>query len=140
MKIIAYVNEAGNVSLMTPAEEARRMIPVTPYRFQQSEDDPSVYVPVTRAETDDEFIAWVGAKDVPEGVAYKVADRPEPMSDEDLVTWFAELPASAAEGKGHELWQTEEVARLASEAAALNAAFEEIRPSLEAGEPEPSDD
>lgn len=138
MKIIAYVNADGNISIVTPFESevepantARRRVPVVPYEFVPSEADPSVYVPVTRAETDDEFIAWVGAKDVPDGAAYKVADRPEPMSDEELVTWFEGLPASDTVGRGPELWQIEEAARLEAEIAAIRAAFEEIRSSLE---------
>ena len=138
MKIIAYVNADGNISIVTPFESevepantARRRVPVVPYEFVPSEADPSVYVPVTRPETDDEFVAWVAAKDVPGGVIYKISERPDTTDDEELVTWFEGLPASDTVGRGPELWQIEEANRLEAEIAAIRAAFEEIRSSLE---------
>jgi hypothetical protein len=59
-KRIIYPTDDGGVAVIIPAPEARRQV-------QESET-------VTRDETDDEFIAWIAAKDVPAGKPFKIVD------------------------------------------------------------------
>ena len=57
---IIYPTEDGGVAVIVPAPEARRKVLVSEH--------------VYRDETDEEFIAWIAAKDVPEGKPFKIVD------------------------------------------------------------------
>lgn len=91
-KRIIYPNDEGGVSVIIPAPDARRkvlvsdaviktvIVPATedvPEHEEQRLVTPAVY----RDETDDEFIAWIAAKDVPEGKPFKIVDVADVPSD-----------------------------------------------------------
>jgi len=59
-KRIIYPTDDGGVAVIILAPEARRQVKVSET--------------VTRDETDDEFIAWIAAKDVPAGKPFKIVD------------------------------------------------------------------
>ena len=82
---IIYPTDDGGVAVIIPAPEARKQVLVSEAVYQ------TVLVPATddtpehevqellspaeyRDETDEEFIAWVVAKDVPAGKDYKIVD------------------------------------------------------------------
>ena len=84
-KRIIYPTDDGGVAVIIPAPEARRQVLVSeavtetviiPATENMSEHEqvniitPAVY----RDETDDEFSAWVAAKDVPTGKPFKIVD------------------------------------------------------------------
>jgi len=81
---IIYPTDNGGVAVIIPASEARRQIEVTPAIYEivvvpATETEPettkeTVTPAVLRDETDEEFLAWVAAKDVPEGKPYKIVD------------------------------------------------------------------
>jgi hypothetical protein len=77
---IIYKTEEGGVAVVVPAPEARKQILVsdTIYETQQDEEGNDVQVVVQQAvyrdQTDEEFVAWVASKDVPQGVEYKIVD------------------------------------------------------------------
>lgn len=82
---IIYPTDEGGVAVIIPAPEARRKVLVSDAVFQTiivpaTEDKPEheaqelVQPAVYRDETDDEFIAWIAAKDVPEGKPFKIVD------------------------------------------------------------------
>lgn len=84
-KRIIYPTDDGGVAVIIPAPEGRRQVLVSDAVFQTvivpaTEDEPEneaqelVSPAVYRDETDDEFIAWVAAKDVPEGKPFKIVD------------------------------------------------------------------
>jgi hypothetical protein len=91
-KRIIYPTDDGGVAVIIPAPEARRqvlvseavletvIVPATeevPEHEEQRVVTPAVY----RDETDDEFSAWVAAKDVPEGKPFKIVDVADVPSD-----------------------------------------------------------
>jgi hypothetical protein len=82
---IIYPTDDGGVAIIIPAPEARKQVLVseavtetvivpateeTPEYEQTNVISPAVY----RDETDEEFLAWIAAKDVPEGKPYKIVD------------------------------------------------------------------
>jgi len=114
-QVIAYKNSDGDVAILFPFEGARRKVVVKPASFTRIESmeteaspkrfDVGVIVAETRAETDDEFLAWVGAKDVPSGVIYKIADASTvPADDSALGAWFTGLGKKSGTGIGQEAW------------------------------------
>lgn len=91
-KRILYPTDDGGVAVIIPAPEARGkvlvseavyetiLVPATedvPEHEEQRVVTPAVY----RDETDDEFAAWVAAKDVPEGKPFKIVDVADIPSD-----------------------------------------------------------
>jgi hypothetical protein len=91
-KRIIYPNNEGGVSVLIIAEEARRQILVSDAVFEtvvvpateeveEHEEQRIVTPAVYRDETDDEFAAWVAAKDVPEGKPFKIVDVADVPSD-----------------------------------------------------------
>ena len=84
-KRIIYPTNDGGVAVIIPAPEARKQVLVSEAVFQTvivsaTDDEPErevqelVTPAVYRDETDDEFIAWIAAKDVPEGKPFKIVD------------------------------------------------------------------
>lgn len=84
-KRIIYPNDNGGVSIIIPANEARKqvlfsdavtevvVIPATEDTPEYQETNivtPAVY----RDETDEEFLQWIAAKDVPAGKPFKIVD------------------------------------------------------------------
>lgn len=84
-KRIIYSTENGGVAVVIPAPQARRqvlvseavtktvLVPATddvPEHEETHVIEPAVY----RDETDEEFLAWIAAKDVPQGVEFKIVD------------------------------------------------------------------
>lgn len=82
---IIFPNDDGGVSIIIPAPEARKqvlvseavyetvVIPATEDALESTQQNlvsPAVY----RDETDEEFLTWVAAKDVPEGKPYQIVD------------------------------------------------------------------
>lgn len=82
---IIYPTDDGGVAVIIPAPEARRQIEVIPAAYEtvvvpatETEPEKTIQEMVTpavlRDETDEEFAAWVAAKDVPEGKPFKIVD------------------------------------------------------------------
>jgi hypothetical protein len=82
---IIYPTDDGGVAIIITAPEARKqvlvseavtetvVIPATEETAEYEQTNvisPAVY----RDETDEEFLAWIAAKDVPEGKPYKIVD------------------------------------------------------------------
>lgn len=91
-KRIIYPTPDGGVAIIVPAPYARRQVLVSDAVYETvivpaTEDVPEhkeqrVVTPaVYRDETDDEFAAWVAAKDVPEGKPFKIVDVADIPSD-----------------------------------------------------------
>jgi hypothetical protein len=90
-KRILYPTDEGGVAVIILAPEARRQIEVTPAIYEivvvpATETEPettkeTVTPAVLRDETDEEFLAWVAAKDVPEGKPFKIVDVSEIPTD-----------------------------------------------------------
>jgi hypothetical protein len=92
MKKIIYTDSDGGVSVCTPAEGARLAISVAINGEEIKSDAP---MPVDRflrrwpvdgavaewAETEDEWIARIAAKDVPAGVPFEIVDTSEIPAD-----------------------------------------------------------
>lgn len=91
-KRIIFPTDDGGVGVIIPAPAARGqvvvseavletvLVPATeeiPEHEEQRVVTPAVY----RDETDDEFAAWVAAKDVPEGKPFKIVDVSDIPSD-----------------------------------------------------------
>lgn len=96
---LAFINSNGGVSICHPIEEARQEVVETPAVYAKEgdllqelvlDDNSDVVTPeiiadgteiiteaLMRPQTDDEFIAWVAAKDLPIGTIYKVVNRSE---------------------------------------------------------------
>ncbi len=68
---IIYPTDEGGVAIIVPAPDARGRVLVTDAVYDGEE---LMQEAVYRDETDDEFIAWVAAKDVPAGKPYKIVD------------------------------------------------------------------
>ena len=94
---IIYPNDDGGVSILIPSFDARQQIlvseevteivshdavldeegvEVTP-AYNETVITPAVY----RDQTDDEFIEWIAAKDVPEGKPFKIVSVEDIPSD-----------------------------------------------------------
>jgi hypothetical protein len=91
-KRIIYPNDDGGVAVIIPASEVRRQVLVSDAVFEtvvvpatnevEEHEEHRIIVPaVYRDETDDEFAAWVAAKDVPEGKPFKIVDVADVPSD-----------------------------------------------------------
>lgn len=91
-KRIIYPNDDGGVAVIIPAPEARRQVLVSDAVYQtvivpateeiaEHETQELVTPAIYRDETDDEFAAWVAAKDVPEGKPFKIVDVADIPSD-----------------------------------------------------------
>lgn len=91
-KRILYPTDDGGVAVIIPAPEARKQVLVSEAVYQtvimpateevpEHEAQELVTPAVYRDETDDEFIAWVAAKDVPEGKPFKIVDVTDVPSD-----------------------------------------------------------
>lgn len=82
---IIYPTDDGGVAVIIPAPEARKQVLVSEAVYQTvlvpaTDDAPEQEVQelvspaVYRDETDEEFAAWVAAKDVPAGKPFKIVD------------------------------------------------------------------
>jgi hypothetical protein len=91
-KRIIYPTPDGGVAVIIPAYDARQKVLVHEAVYEMvvvpaSEDAPEheeqrLVVPAAyRDQTDDEFIAWVAAKDVPAGIEFKIVDTADVPSD-----------------------------------------------------------
>jgi hypothetical protein len=97
-KRIIYPKDDGGVSILIPAPEARQQVlvseavteivtrdavldengvEVTPAYDETVTVAPAVY----RDETDDEFLSWIAAKDVPAGKPFQIVDVADIPSD-----------------------------------------------------------
>lgn len=96
-KRIIYPTDEGGVAVIIPAPEARRQVLVSEAVFQTvtvpaTEDEPEQEVQelvtpaVDRDETDDEFLAWIAAKDVPAGKPFKIVDVADVPTDRTFRT------------------------------------------------------
>lgn len=70
-KRIIYPNDEGGVSIIIPAPDAKRQVNVAP----EGEN------PVLVTESDEDFLAWIAAKDVPAGKPHKIIDINEVPTD-----------------------------------------------------------
>lgn len=100
-KRIIYPTDESGVSVIIPAPEARKQVLVSEAVYQAvtipaTEDAPEqeqrelVSPAVYRDETDEEFAAWVAAKDVPTGKPFEivdVTDIPEDRTFRGAWTW-----------------------------------------------------
>jgi hypothetical protein len=90
-KRIIYPNDDGGVTILIPALESRKQILVSEavtetithdavlndngFGTSPAYDETITITPaIYRNETDDEFIEWIAAKDVPKGKPYKIID------------------------------------------------------------------
>lgn len=81
-KKIIFPNPDGGVVILTPAPEARQLVIVTPAVTETNGSETVVITPaVTREQTDEEFLAWVAAKDVPPDTPFKIVDSSEIPTD-----------------------------------------------------------
>jgi len=91
-KRIIYPTDDGGVAVIVPAPNARRQVLVTEAVYEAvivpaTEETPEheaqqlVAPAVYRDETDDEFIAWIAQKDVPEGKPYEIVDAADIPTD-----------------------------------------------------------
>jgi hypothetical protein len=89
---IIYPTDGNDVAVIIPATEARRQVLVSDAVFKTvivpaTENQPEhktqelVTPSVYRYETDDEFIAWIAAKDVPAGKPFKIVDAADIPTD-----------------------------------------------------------
>lgn len=91
-KRIIYPTDDGGVAVLIPAPDARRDVLVSeavtdvvivPATEEVPEHEETVIVSpaVYRKETDEEFLDWVAAKDVPAGVPFKIVDAEDIPAD-----------------------------------------------------------
>jgi hypothetical protein len=91
-KRIIYPTDDGGVAVVIPAPEARKQVLVseaiyTTLLVPATDDEPEhemqalVSPAVYRNETDEEFLAWIAAKDVPAGKPFKIVDVADIPSD-----------------------------------------------------------
>jgi len=84
LRIICPTDDGG-VAVIIPAPQARKQVVVSEAVYETvvvpaTEMEPAketqelVTPAVIRDETDEEFLAWVAAKDVPEGKPFKIVD------------------------------------------------------------------
>lgn len=89
---IIYPTDDGGVAIIIPAWDARRQVLVSEAVYQTvivpaTDDEPEheaqelVTPAVYRDETDEEFMAWIAAKDVPVGKPFKIVDVADIPSD-----------------------------------------------------------
>jgi hypothetical protein len=82
---IIYPIDDGGVAVIIPAHDARKKVLVSEAVIETvivpaTEDTPEheqtnvISEAVYRDETDEEFLSWIAAKDVPEGKPYKIVD------------------------------------------------------------------
>lgn len=94
---IIYPTDGGGVAVIIPAPEARRQVLVSEAVYQTvivpaTDDKPEQEVQelvtpaVDRDETDDEFLAWIAAKDVPAGKPFKIVDVADVPTDRTFRT------------------------------------------------------
>ena len=80
-KRIIYQTTEGGVAVLIPAPEARQTVLVSAAVYETvtlpatettdaHEEQKLVTPEVTRLQTDNEFMAWIAAKDVPQGVPF----------------------------------------------------------------------
>jgi len=91
-KRIIYPTDNGGVAIILPAPQARKQVLVSAAVYETvivpaTEQDPEkrteklVKDAVYRDETDEEFLAWVAAKDVPKGKPFKIIDTVDVPTD-----------------------------------------------------------
>ena len=91
-KRIIYPTDEGGVAVIVPAPDARCQVLVSEAVYQTvtvlaTENKPEhevqelVSPAIYRDETDEEFMAWIAAKDVPAGKPYKIVDVTDIPSD-----------------------------------------------------------
>jgi hypothetical protein len=91
-KRIIYKTENGGVAIIIPAPEARKKVEVSAAVYQTvvipatdmqpaKETQELVTPAVFRDETDEEFLTWIAAKDVPAGLQYFIVDASEIPTD-----------------------------------------------------------
>jgi hypothetical protein len=81
-KKIIFPNPEGGVVILTPADEARQVVVITPAVTEIRGSETVVITPAeTRMQTDEEFLAWVAAKDIPAGIPFKIVDASEIPTD-----------------------------------------------------------
>ncbi|CAB4198019.1 hypothetical protein UFOVP1309_47 [uncultured Caudovirales phage] len=91
-KRIIYPTHDGGVAIIIPAPEARQTAIVSAAVYEtvtlpatkttDAHEEQKLVVPeVTRLQTDDEFINWIAAKDVPTGVQFKIIDSVDVPTD-----------------------------------------------------------
>lgn len=84
-KRIIYPTDDGGVAVLIPAPDARREVEVSPAVYESVLIEATDEIPaheahrvvtpaVMRPETDEEFLAWIAAKDVPAGKPFKIVD------------------------------------------------------------------
>jgi hypothetical protein len=84
-KRIIYKTDNNGVAIVIPAPEARKQILVSEaitetVTVPATEDDPEheqtniIAEAVYRDETDEEFLQWIAAKDVPAGKPFQIVD------------------------------------------------------------------
>lgn len=89
---IIYPTDDGGVAVIIPAPEARRQVLVSEAVYETvivpaTEETPEyeerrlVAEAIYRDETDDEFIAWIAAKDVPAGKPFEIVDAADIPAD-----------------------------------------------------------
>lgn len=102
-KRIIYPTDEGGVAVIIPATQARRQVLVSeaiyetvilpatddePEREEQRLVTPAMY----RDETDNEFLAWIAAKDVPAGKPYRIVDVSDIPTDRTFrAAWEADF-------------------------------------------------
>lgn len=98
-KRIIFPTDAGGVSVIIPVPEARRQLLVSEAVYKTvpvpaTDDQPEheaqelVKPAVYRQQTDDEFLAWVAAKDVPAGKPFKIVSASDiPTDRKDRCAW-----------------------------------------------------
>lgn len=91
-QLIIYPADNGGVAIVIPAPEARKQVLVSEAVYQtvlvpatdekpEHEVQELVSPAVYRDETDEEFLSWVAAKDVPAGKPYKIIDAADVPTD-----------------------------------------------------------
>jgi len=97
-KRIIYPNDDGGVSILIPAPEARQQVLVSEavteiithdavldedgIEVTPAYDETVTITPATyRDQTDDEFMQWIAAKDVPAGKPFQIVDVSDIPSD-----------------------------------------------------------
>lgn len=128
MKIIAY-KVGTDVFLMSIASDARRQVIVTPARFEIQNGEIVAIEAETRDETDDELLAWVAQRDIPDGVDFKLADT-MPSEDADLSAWFDELGPIVGTAVGREAFDNANEAMRQTQLAELQAQYDKLAMSL----------
>ena len=86
-KRIIYPNDEGGVSIVIPSPDDRKRRLVTPAKFNVTQDESGqtqtevISEAVYEAETDDEMLTRIAAKDVPAGKPFKIIDVEDVPTD-----------------------------------------------------------